>query len=160
MRAVDGRTGVAALRDGFAQLVVVDAFVGARVPAELGTAEFLADVRRVLGPDGVLALNLTDRGPFGYARRVLAGLRTTFAATLLCAEPSTIKGRRFGNVVLVGADRELPLTDLAALTGRAPFPYRVLHGDRLVQLLGGAAPWTEADASTSPDPPTDLLRLG
>jgi spermidine synthase len=160
VRAADGRSGVAALRDRFAELLVVDAFVGARVPAELGTVEFLADAHRVLEPSGVLALNLTDKGPFGYTRRVLAGLRRTFAHTVLCAEPSTIKGRRFGNVVLVGSDRALPVADLAARTGRAPFPYRVLHGDRLVQLVGSAAPWTDEDASASPEPPADLLRLG
>ena len=37
IRAVDGRAGIAAMRDGFADLVIVDAFAGARVPAELTT---------------------------------------------------------------------------------------------------------------------------
>lgn len=160
VRAEDGRAGVAALRDGYAELVVVDAFAGARVPAELGTAEFYADVARVLAAGGVVAVNLTDRGPFPYARRVLAGLRRSFPAAALCAEPSTLKGRRFGNVVLVGSDRELPVADLAARAGQPPFPYRLLHGPRLVQVVGGADPYTDADAEPSPTPPADLLRLG
>lgn len=160
VREVDGRTGIAAVRDAYADLVVVDAFVGARVPAELGTAEAFGDLRRVLAPGGVLVLNLTDRGPLAYARRVLAGLRASFPVTLLCAEPSTLKGRRFGNVVLIGSDRELSASDLAARTGRAPFPYRLLHGARLDQLVGGASPYTVDDAEPSPEPPPDLLRLG
>src|SRR5918995_6261201 len=35
VRATDGRTGIAELRDGIADLVIIDAFVGTQVPAEL-----------------------------------------------------------------------------------------------------------------------------
>ena len=47
VRPVDGRAGIAALRDEHAELVVVDAFADARVPGELVTAAFFADVARV-----------------------------------------------------------------------------------------------------------------
>ena len=47
VRGTDGRRGIADLRDGYADLVIIDAFVGARVPAELTTTEFFADARRV-----------------------------------------------------------------------------------------------------------------
>src|SRR4051812_5996034 len=50
IRAVDGRSGVAALRDASADVVVLDAFHGGRVPAELSTREFAAEVSRVLRP--------------------------------------------------------------------------------------------------------------
>ena len=159
VRAVAGRSGVAALPDAYADLVVVDAFVGARVPADLGTTAFFADVARVLRRSGVVVINLTDRGPLPYARRVLAGLRRCFRVTALCAEPSTVKGRRFGNVVLVGSDDPIPLTELAARTGSPPFPYRLLHGARLDQLVGAAAPYEEDGAEPSPVPPPDLLGL-
>jgi len=33
VRGTDGRRGIAELRDGYADLVIIDAFVGARVPA-------------------------------------------------------------------------------------------------------------------------------
>jgi len=163
VRAVDGRSGLSALRDGIADVVVLDAFAGAQVPAELTTQEALADLNRVLRPDGVLVLNVTDRGPFAYTRRVLAGLRARFGVVGLCAEPSTLKGRRFGNVVLVATDRPADVslwTTLADRAGRPPFPYRVLHGARLDQLVGGARPFTDEDAEPSPPPPADLLGLG
>lgn len=159
VRAAGGREGVAALRGDYADLVVVDAFAGAQVPAELGTVGFLADVARVLQPGGVVVVNLTDRGPLPYGRRVLAGLRRCCSATALCAEPSTVKGRRFGNVVLVGSDRRLPLAELAGRTGSPPFPYRLLHGARLDQMVGAATPFTDDDAERSPLPPPDLLGL-
>ena len=163
VRAVDGRSGLPDLRDAIADLVVLDAFAGAQVPPDLTTEAALADLHRVLRPDGVLALNVTDRGPLGYTRRVLAGLRGQFGVVGLCAEPSTLKGRRFGNLVLVATDRSLGTdawTRLADRAGRPPFPYRVLHGARLEQLVGGARPFTDEDAEPSPPPPADLLGLG
>ena len=67
------RTGDArlTLRDegtASADLVVGDAFGGRVVPWHLTTREFLADVRRVLRPDGVYAMNLVDQGPLRFAR--------------------------------------------------------------------------------------------
>ena len=117
------------------------------------TLEFLSDVHRVLRPGGVLVLNVTDRGPFAYGRRVLAGVLAVFGYVLACAEPSTLKGRRFGNVILVGSGRRLPTDQIAAAAGRVLYPYRVLAGARLTQLLAGAAPFTDAESEQSPLPP-------
>jgi SAM-dependent methyltransferase len=162
VRDVDGRSGLPELREGMADLVVLDAFSGAQVPPDLTTEAAFTELHRVLRPDGVLALNVTDRGPLGYTRRVLAGLRARFAVVGLSAEPSTLKGRRFGNLVLVATDRPLGTAwaTFADLAGRPPFPYRVLHGARLDQLVGGARPYTDEDAEPSPPPPMDLLGLG
>ena len=153
VRGTDGRTGVAELRDGYADVMVLDAFDGAQVPAELTTVEFLTDVRRVLVGDGALVVNLTDRAPFAYGRRVLAGVAQVFDHVVLSAEPATLKGRRFGNVLVLASAVQLPHQELADRAGRSPFPYRVVHGDRLRQLLGGGMPFTDADAERSPEPP-------
>jgi len=156
VRGNDGRSGIAELPDGYADVVIIDAFIGARVPAELTTAEFLADARRTLGDHGFLIINLTDRGPLGYARRVLAGVRLTFPHVLLCTEPSTLKGRRFGNVIIVGGATPLPYAGIAERAGKPPFPYRALHGARLNQLLSGAIPFSDEDAEQSPEPGRDM----
>jgi spermidine synthase len=163
VRAVDGRSGLPELRDGIADLVVLDAFAGARVPPELTTQGALAELHRVLRPDGVLAMNVTDSGTLRFTRRVLAGLRAELGSVGLCTEPSTLKGRRFGNLVLVASDRPLDADAWAGLAdraGRPPFPYRVVHGARLDQLVGNARPFTDDDAEASPPPPTELFGLG
>jgi hypothetical protein len=157
VRGIDGRRGIAALRDGYADLVIIDAFVGARVPAELTTGEFLADVRRALSDHGVIIINLTDRGPLGYARRVLAGLEVVFPHVLLSAESSTLKGRRFGNVIIAGGAIPLPYAMIAERGGLSPLPYRVLRGARLNQLLADSKPFSDDQAEQSPEPPPGML---
>jgi spermidine synthase len=160
VRGVDGRSGMAALRDGYADVVIMDAFVGPRTPAELTSLEFWTDVRRVLGPSGTVLVNVTDRGPLSYGRRVLAGLTARFDRVVLMAEASTLKGRRFGNVVMVGSDAPLPVDTIAAEAGRAAYPYRVVTGDRLAQLRGGAVPFTDAEGEESPAPPQGRMHFG
>jgi spermidine synthase len=160
VRGVDGRSGVAALRDGYADVVIVDAFVGPRTPAEVTSLEFWTDVRRVLRPSGAVVANITDRGPLPYGRRVLAGLAARFSELVLLAEASTLKGRRFGNVILVGSAQPLPVETIAAEAGRAPYPYRVVTGARLAQLLAGATPFTDAESEESPAPPAGMAFFG
>jgi len=156
VRGIDGRRGIAELRDGYADLVIIDAFIGARVPAELTTNEFLLDARRALSDRGTIMINITDRSPLDYARRVLAGVAILFPHMLLCVEPATLKGRRFGNVIIVGATTPLPYAEIAQRVGRTPFPYRVLRGARLKQLLADSVPFSDADAEASPPPGRDL----
>ncbi len=159
VRHCDGRTGMATLPDGRADLIIIDAFVGAQVPAELTTLEFMTDAQRALAPHGALVINITDRGPSTYGRRVLAGVRAVFEHALLAAEPSTLKGRRFGNILVIGSIAALPVTEFAQRAGGAPYPYRVISGPRLAQVTGHVTGFTDADGETSP-PPEQRIRLG
>jgi spermidine synthase len=151
VRAVDGRRGVAALRDGHAQLLLLDAFADARVPAELVTVEFFDDVARVLD-GGVFVLNLTDRAPFGWSRRVVAGLRRVFTTVVLTAEPATLRARRLGNLVVVASRGPVPLDVLGARAASAAAPYRLLDAGQVSDGFGGGTPFTDADSAPSPPP--------
>lgn len=153
VRPVDGLAGIAAMREDFAEIVVLDAFAGARVPAELTTVEFFADVARVLTGDGLLIANVTDSGPFPYVRRVLAGVREIWPQVLLSAEPSTLKGRRFGNVIIAASAVALPVSGLTRRAAGSAFPYRVLSGSPLDDLVGGASAYRGEDRASSPAPP-------
>lgn len=153
VRAVDGRSGIAALRDGQAQVVVVDAFADARVPADLVTVEAFTDIARVLDGAGLVLLNLTDRAPFPWTRRVVAGLREVFGSLMLSAEPPTLRGRRWGNLVVVASLGDVPLRALEARAATSPAPYRVLHDALVRDSFGGGRPFTDADSEPSPAPP-------
>ncbi len=153
VRPVDGRTGIAAMADGYADVVVVDAFVGAQVPAELVSLEFLREVHRVLRTDGLLLMNVGDRAPFAWTARLLAGIGDTFVEAAVAAEPATLKGRRPGNLLVV-AGSAVPWRTVSAHAARQPFGYRVVPPDGLRSRFGAPAPFTDGDTEPSPAPPS------
>ena len=152
VRGVDGRQGVAALRDAYAELVLLAAFADGRVPADLVTVGFFEDVARVLGAEGLLVLNLTDRAPFGWTRRVLAGLRQVFGPVVLGVEPATLRARRLGNLVVVASRGPVPTDALAARAASAAAPYRVLGDRQVSDGFGGGTAFIDADSQPSPAP--------
>jgi SAM-dependent methyltransferase len=160
IRPLDGRTGVAALAADSADVVVLDAFHGGRVPAEVTTAEFVADVARVLRPSGVLLANVADGPPGTYVRRLVSTVRAALPSVLLLADPAVLKQRRFGNVVLAASRGELPVASVTRAASGAPFPRRVIAGRALIEFAGGAAPLTDADPMRSPQPPDEIWRVG
>src|SRR3954447_26076725 len=109
VRHGDGRAFLATRRDGSADAILVDAFVGARVPRHLATADALADAARVLAPGGALAVNVVDAPPLDDARAIAAGQLAAFAVVAGLAAGPVLRGRRSGNVVLIAAHRPLPL---------------------------------------------------
>lgn len=160
IRPVSGRPGVAALAAASADVLVLDAFQGGRVPAELTTAEFVADVARVLKPSGVLLVNVADGPPGVFIRRLVSTVRGVLPSALLLADPAVLKGRRFGNVVLAASRGALPDAAVNRASSGAPFPRRVLGGPGLDAFTGGAPPLTDADPHRSPQPPEETWRVG
>ncbi|MCL2782169.1 MAG: fused MFS/spermidine synthase [Actinomycetia bacterium] len=159
VRPVGGRAGLAELRDGSADVIILDAFQGGRVPADLGTVEFFTDAARVLRADGLMLANIADGPALGYARRVVAALSTVFAHGLLIADPAVLRGRRFGNVELAASAAPLPIAAAQRSAARAIFPRRVVAGADLVELVGDARPARDADALRSPAPPEETWRV-
>ena len=158
--AADAREALGGLPDADADLLVTDVFGGSRIPGHLTTVEFLREAARVLRPDGLYAANLADSAPLDFARSQLAGLREVFPEVCLVAEPSVLRGRRYGNLVLLAGRREFPVAELARRTAADPFPARVVHGDRLDLLVGRARPVTDATAEPSPAPPDGAFGIG
>jgi hypothetical protein len=150
VRPVDGRTGLAALRDASLDVVVVDAFAAGRVPGDLVTAECAAAYARILSDDGWLLLNLVDASPFAWARRVVAAIRTALPQQMLSAEPATLRGRRPGNLLLVAARTAVPKAALRARAVTSPTPYRVLDESRVSDTFGGGVPFLDGDTESSP----------
>ncbi|MFC7807559.1 spermidine synthase [Streptomyces olivaceus] len=157
VRSTDARAGLAKVPDGWADLVVADVFGGARTPAHLTSTEFLDDVRRALAPGGVYAANLADGPPLTHLRGQIATAACRFAELALVADPAVLRGRRFGNAVLVARDHPLPIAELTRRAASDPHPARVEHGRALTDFTGGAAPVTDAAAVDSPAPPDSVF---
>jgi len=153
VRSVDAREGLGKIQDGWADLVIADVFGGARTPAHLTTAEFLADVRRVLKPGGQYAANLADGPPLAHLRGQIATAASLFPELALAADPTVWRGRRFGNAVLVASDLPIAVAELTRRVASDPHPGRVEHGRALADFTGGAAVVTDAGARPSPAPP-------
>ncbi|MEU1304749.1 spermidine synthase [Streptomyces shenzhenensis] len=158
VRSTDARAGLAKIPDGWADLVVSDVFSGARTPAHLTSTEFLDEVRRVLGPTGVYAANLADGPPLAHLRGQIATAAARFAEVALVADPAVLRGKRFGNAVLVAADGPLPVAELTRRAASDPHPGRVEHGKQLTDFTGGAVPVSDAVAVASPAPPPSVFR--
>jgi hypothetical protein len=157
VRAADARAGLEALPTRSADVVVSDVFAGARTPAHLTSVECAEQARRVLRPGGVYAANVADGPPLRFARVQTATLRAVFAHVCLLGEPGTLRGRRFGNLVAVASDAELPIRALVRRCAADPMPSRVVDGADLARFAGKARPVHDADAVASPEPPEGVF---
>ncbi|SEC53675.1 spermidine synthase [Streptomyces sp. PAN_FS17] len=157
VRSADAREGLAKVPDGWADLVIADVFSGARTPAHLTSTEFLDEVRRALRPGGWYAANLADGPPLAHLRGQIATAAARFAELALVADPTVLRGKRFGNAVLVAADLPLPVAELTRRAASDPHPARVEHGRSLRDFTGGAVPVTDAAAVASPAPPASVF---
>ena len=146
----DARHGLGRIPTASVDLLVLDVFAGSRIPAHLTTVEFVRAAATVLAGSGVYAANLSDAAPFPFAAAQVATAATVFAEVALVAAPDVLRGRRFGNLVLV-AGAGLPLAAVARLVAADPFPARVVADAR--RWAGAAVPVTDATARPSPLPP-------
>ncbi|MGW8399176.1 spermidine synthase [Streptomyces lydicus] len=160
VHAEDARTALEAAPTAGSDVIVADVFGGSRVPAQLTSVEYARAAARVLRTDGCYAANLADSAPFGFLRSQLANFATVFAHLALIAEPSVLRGRRFGNAVLLASHAELPVAALARRTAADAFPARVEHGAALRRLIGDAEPVRDGEAVASPVPPEGAFSVG
>ncbi|GGU93147.1 hypothetical protein GCM10010211_69930 [Streptomyces albospinus] len=160
LHAQDARAALEAAPRDSVDVIVADVFSGSRVPAHLTSVEYARSAARVLRPHGCYAANLADGAPFTFLRSQLANFAEVFPHLALIAEPSVLRGRRFGNAVLVASPAEIPVAALARRVAGDPFPARVEHGAALRRLIADAAPVRDADAVASPEPPDGAFSVG
>ena len=142
---------------GAVDMIVVDVFSGARIPAHVTSLEFYEEVRRFLAPGGIVAVNVADGPGLAFARAQAATLRMAYRDVAALAETGILKGRRFGNVVLIASTSELPLDWMPRLMARGPHPATVTSGRDLVNWIAGAPVATDATAVRSPEPTSGLF---
>lgn len=142
---------------GAVDMIVVDVFSGARIPAHVTSLEFHEEVRRFLAPGGIVAVNVADGPGLAFARAQAATLRMAYRDVAALAETGILKGRRFGNVVLIASTSELPLDWMPRLMARGPHPATVTSGRDLVNWIAGAPVATDAAAVRSPEPSSGLF---
>jgi hypothetical protein len=135
-------------------VVVCDLYDGPETVTGLFTLDRLTALRTRLRTGGCYVCNLSDASPFALAKVVAATLRTVFDSVALLGEPAVLRGRRSGNIVLLGTDRDIPVAALTRLASGGPLRARVLTGMALSEFIGGALPaGHEADLPASGESP-------
>lgn len=160
IRIGDAREGVGRLPAGLigaVDLLVSDVYSGAQTPAHLTTIEFYTAAARLLAPDGVLLVNVADGSGLAFARRQVATVRAVLPHVIVLAEVQTLKGRRFGNLVIAASAAPLPTEWLPRLMAAGPHPAKVAEGAELDEFARGVRPATDADATPSPKPAASVF---
>ena len=142
---------------GTADLLVSDVFAGAQTPAHVTSVEFYREVSTMLAPEGVLLVNLADGPGLAYARRQVATVRAVLPHVAVLAEAQVLKGRRFGNLVLVASAQPLPLEWLPRLMAAGPHPAKVATGREIDELAQGALVVMDVAAVASPKPDAGIF---
>lgn len=156
LKAGDAREALPALQVG-SDVVISDVFAGARMPASCTTRDYLEQVRGLLAPGGCYVANIADGPPLRFARGQVATLLAAFDHVLVLADPSVLRGRRFGNLVLAGSAQPFPSAVIARSAARAAGRARLLVDDEARALAAGAPVVTDDAAARSPAPPIALF---
>jgi spermidine synthase len=137
--------------DGF-DLLIGDAFGHLSVPWHLATREFVEDVRRVVRPGGLYALNVIDWPPAHFFRAELATVSSVFRHVAVILPPGALQRGGGANFVILASDVPLPLAELAPRLGSWSEPAELLRQSDLQPLIRDASVLTDDYA------PVDQLR--
>jgi len=144
---------------GAADLVVVDIFGGARIPAHVTSAEFYELAARYLAGSGVMLVNVADGAGGAFARGQVATIGSVLVDVAVLAEPQVLKGRRYGNFVIVASAEPLPLDWMPRLMAGGPHPAAVVHGRPLRDWVAGAPVVHDDSAVPSPPPSRSVFQV-
>lgn len=143
VRVGDARLTLAAIETDSLDIAIGDAFGGLSVPWHLTTVEFLAEVDRVLRPDGFYIMNLIDRPPIDFARAEAATLRQVWEHVAVLAPERRLAGDVGGNFVLVASHRQLPIDDILAANAARGDNEMAASGDEFALFIDGAVVLTD-----------------
>jgi spermidine synthase len=146
-------------RRGSVDLLVIDIFSGARTPAHVTSQEFYRAAVELLSDEGVVLVNVADGPGLAFARGQVATLSSVVADVAMLAETQILKGRRFGNVVLVGSRTTLPLEWMPRLLAGGPHPSKVVAGAELRSFIQSAPIMTDATSTQSPPPAKSIFQV-
>lgn len=104
----DARVDILDIETDSVDVVVGDAFSGTSVPWHLATTEWAEEVKRVLRPGGLYAINVIDFRPLELASASAATLREVFSSVRLVSREALSGGLYGSNLVFLASDRPLP----------------------------------------------------
>ena len=92
--------------------------------------------------------NIADQTTLALARREAVTAAAAFRYVALVAEPGQLRGRRYGNVVLVASDAELPEQAVTRRLASGAVRARYVPPERVAELTSGQTPLVDAEPGT------------
>lgn len=155
IRVADAREALTTLRPASQDVITRDVFADQAVPNHTRTQEFFDLAASKLAPGGIFLANTASHRGQHELRREVAGLHAAFAYTAAIAEPGILKGKHYGNVVLLGSnDPVIDFTELDRRLRRLPLMPILWQRRQLTQLTQSAKPFTDplsSQPSKSPE---------
>lgn len=112
-------------------VIVRDAFRDGRVPNQLATFEAHSRAYDRLTDDGLYCLNIAGEAGLTQVYREFNVLDQLFNSVAAIADPAIVKGRRFGNVILIASHSTLPHAEIDRLVRKLPLPTVVVGAEQL-----------------------------
>ncbi len=140
IRVGDARAVTESLPAGGHTVVVRDVFAATNTPTPLTTLEFTRQVRRVLEPGGLYLANSAGAPDLRLARAEAATVGAVFDQLAIVADPPMLKGRRRGNVIVIGADAPVDSPALARELLGGAVPAQLWGNRRAREFARGARP--------------------
>lgn len=107
IRVGDAREVTDAFKPATRDVIIRDVFSSATTPRNLTTVEFYRAAWASLSEGGFYVANCGSHADLKEAKEELAGMIAVFPHVAAIADPPMLKGRRYGNIVLIGAGRPL-----------------------------------------------------
>lgn len=132
-------------------VIIRDVFIGTTrgdhiTPGHLTGREAAQAAAQAVGTDGAYILNYGGSPDLTPARAEAAALAEVFAHVTLIADAAMFKGRRRGNIVLVGTQTPLANPDLGGTAGletalrSEALPTQAKFGDEVTKFIAGTPP--------------------
>ena len=127
IRVGDAREETFGFKPGTRDVIIRDVFSSATTPRGLTTVEFYTAARASLSEHGVYVANCGAHPDLKEAREELAGMLEVWPHVGAIADPPMLKGRRYGNIILIGANEPVeasPALTRDLLKGAVPAQFR------------------------------------
>jgi hypothetical protein len=135
----DARLGLSQEAAGGRDLVVGDAFGGIAPPWHLTTREVVAEIRRILRPDGIYVANIIDNPPNRFIRAEVATVGSVLPNLAIIAADGALTDQVGGNFVIVASAAPLPTTALRRRLAERGTPV-VVSGPGAANAFADGAP--------------------
>ncbi len=127
IRVGDAREATNSFKPATRDVIIRDVFSSATTPRDLTTVEFYAAARESLREGGLYIANCGAHADLKEAKEELAGMNEVWPHIAVVADPPMLKGRRYGNIVLIAANQPLLATaelTRGLLTGAVPAQFK------------------------------------